>query len=98
MKMFSPLIALTLLAGCVTLAPLRANAQDLDAFEREWYDTCYQKKDVEKCYQQSKEMLEKYPTSKYIQNAQKNVKTYEKNKVMDRFQAAFTAYSNAPDV
>ena len=103
MKKYSPLLALTLLAGCLTFSPLRANAQDekpdekKDAFERDWYDTCYTKKDVEKCYQQSKEMAEKYPTSKYIQNAQKNVKTYEKNKLMDRFQAALTAYSNAPD-
>jgi hypothetical protein len=107
MKKHSPLIALTLLAGCIALVPLRANAQDAqdaqnaqkDAFEREWYDTCYQKKpkDEEKCYQQSKELLEKYPTSKFNPNAQRNVKTYEKNKVMERFQAALTAYSNAPD-
>jgi hypothetical protein len=104
MKKYSPLIALTLLAGCLTLSPLRANAQDdkqnaLDAFEREWYDTCYQKKpiDAEKCYQQSKEMLEKFAGSKYAPNATKNVKAYEKNKVMEKFQAAFTAYSNAPD-
>jgi hypothetical protein len=101
MKKHSPLIALTLLAGCLALSPLRANAQDekdkQDAFEREWYDTCYIKKDAEKCYQQSKEMAEKYPTDKYIANAQKIIKTYEKNKVMDRFQAALTAYSNAPD-
>jgi hypothetical protein len=103
MKKYSPLIALTLLAGCLALSPLRANAQEekqdekKDAFERDWYDTCYQKKDTEKCYQQSKELLEKYPTSKYLPNAQKNVKAYEKNKCMDRFQAALTAYSNAPD-
>jgi hypothetical protein len=103
MKKYSPLIALTLLAACLTFSPLSANAQEekqdekKDAFERDWYDTCYTKKDVEKCYQQSKEMAEKYPTSKYIQNAQKNIKTYEKNKLMERFQAALTAYSNAPD-
>jgi hypothetical protein len=104
MKKYSPLIALTLLAGCLALVPLRANAQDAqdekrDAFEREWYDTCYQKKpkDEEKCYLQSKEMVEKYPSDKYIPNAQKIIKAYEKNKVMDRFQAALTAYSNAPD-
>jgi hypothetical protein len=104
MKKYSPLIALTLLAGCLALSPLRANAQDekqnaQDAFEREWYDTCYQKKpiDAEKCYQQSKELLEKFPTSKYAPNATRNVKGHEKNKVMEKFQAAFTAYSNAPD-
>src|SRR5215813_10496194 len=103
MKKYSPLLALTLLAGCLALSPLRANAQDeqqkLDAFNREWYDTCYQKKpiDTEKCYQQSKEMVEKYPSDSFIPNAQKIIKAYEKNKVMEKFQAAFTAYSNAPD-
>src|SRR5262245_26297378 len=101
MKKYSPLIALTLLAGCIALAPLRANAQDeqqkQDAFERDWYDTCYVKKDADKCYQQSKELLDKYPASKYGTNAQKNVKTYEKNKAMEKFQAALTAYSNDPD-
>src|SRR5262245_5085444 len=93
MKKYSPLIALTLLAGCIALAPLRANAQDAqnaqsaqnaqDAFEREWYDTCYQKKpkDEEKCYQQSKELLEKFSaTTKYRPNAERNIKTYERNK------------------
>jgi len=101
MKKYSPLIALTLLAGCLTLSPLRANAQDekQDAFRRDWYDTCFQKKpkDEEKCYQQSKEMVEKYPSDSFIPNAQKIIKAYEKNKVMEKFQAAYTAYSNAPD-
>jgi hypothetical protein len=103
MKKYSSLLALTLLAGCLALSPLRANAQDeqqkLDAFNREWYDTCYQKKpiDTEKCYQQSKELLEKFSSSQYAPNAQKIIKAYEKNKVMEKFQAALTAYSNAPD-
>jgi len=101
MKKYSPLLALTLLAGCMALSTVRANAQDekLDAFNREWYDTCYQKKpiDTEKCYQQSKELLEKFASSQYAPNAQKIIKTYEKNKVMEKFQTALTAYSNAPD-
>jgi hypothetical protein len=101
MKKYSPLLALTLLAGCLALSPTRANAQDekQDAFRRDWYDTCYQRKpkDEEKCYQQSKEMVEKYPSDSFIPNAQKIIKAYEKNKVMEKFQAAFTAYSNAPD-
>jgi hypothetical protein len=101
MKKYSPLLALTLLAGCLALSPTRANAQDekQDAFRRDWYDTCFQKKpkDEEKCYQQSKEMVEKYPSDSFIPNAQKIIKAYEKNKVMEKFQAAFTAYSNAPD-
>jgi hypothetical protein len=103
MKKYSPLLALTLLAGCLALSPLRANAQDeqqkLDAFNRDWYNTCYQNKpiDTEKCYQQSKELLDKFASSQYAPNAQKIIKTYEKNKVMEKFQAALTAYSNAPD-
>ena len=103
MKKYSPLLALTLLAGCLALSPLRANAQDeqqkLDAFNRDWYNTCYQNKpiDTEKCYQQSKELLDKFASSQYAPNAQKIIKTYEKNKVMEKFQTALTAYSNAPD-
>jgi len=95
MKKYSPLIALMLLASCVTIAPLRANAQDDDkmvAFERDWYDTCYQKKDNEKCYQQSKELLDKFPASKYRPNAEKNVKSYDRNKASEKFQAALDAY------
>jgi hypothetical protein len=95
MKKYSPLIALMLLASGVTLAPLRANAQDDDkmvAFERDWYDTCYQKKDNEKCYQQSKELLDKFPASKYRPNAEKNVKSYDRNKASEKFQAALDAY------
>src|SRR6266498_1197329 len=75
-KKFSLLIALMSLAGLIAIAPLTANAQD-DAqaeFERVWYDTCYAKKDVEKCYQQSKELLEKYTKSTYIENAKVKVK------------------------
>ena len=103
---YSPLIALTLLACYVTFAPLRANAQDdkqvdqarLDAFERDWYDTCYQKKpiDTEKCYQQSKEMLDKYPVSKYRANAEKNIKAYDQNKAWEKFQGALDAYYKQP--
>jgi len=95
MKKYSPLIALTLLAGCVTLAPLRASAQDDDkmvTFERDWYDTCYQKRDNEKCYQQSKELLDKFPASRYRPNAENNVKGYERNKASEKFQAALDAY------
>jgi len=101
MKKFSLSIALTLLAGSIVLSPSTANAQDdkQGEFEREWYDTCYTKKDVEKCYLQSKELKEKYPKSTYAEAAEKNIKTYEKNKVVDKFQAALTAYfpPNQPD-
>lgn len=75
MKKLSLLIALTLLSGGIVLSPSTAKAQDEKQaeFERVWYDTCYTKKDVEKCYQQSKELVEKYPSSTYIKNAKGKV-------------------------
>jgi tetratricopeptide (TPR) repeat protein len=94
MKKFSLLIALLPLVGLIALAPLTANAQD-DAqveFERGWYDTCYTKKDVEKCYTQSKELINKFPKSTYIENAKRNVNTYDRNKASEKFQEAFDAY------
>jgi hypothetical protein len=101
MKKYSPMIALTLLAGCLTLSTLRANAQDdkQSEFERAWYDTCYQKKpiDGEKCYQQSKELIEKYPgKSTYEANAKKIISSYEQNKAFEKFQAALNAFYAAP--
>jgi hypothetical protein len=101
MKKFSLLIALTLLAGSVMLHPSISNAQDdaMAEFERVWYDTCYTKKDKEKCYQQSKELVDKYAKSTYAEAAKKNILNYDREKVMDKFQNAFTAYSssNPPD-
>jgi hypothetical protein len=98
MKNFSPLIALTLLAGCLTLSTLKASAQDdkQGAFEREWYDACYQKKDVEKCYQLSKEMADKYPKGTYGEPAIKRVKAYEQTKALEKFQAALNAFYTPP--
>jgi hypothetical protein len=94
-KKFSLLIALMPLVALIALAPLAANAQDeaQAEFERTWYDTCYTKKDVEKCYQLSKELVEKYPTkSTYIDNAKVKVKVYDQNKAWEKFQVAFDAY------
>lgn len=94
-KKFSQLIALMPLVALIALAPLAANAQDeaQAEFERTWYDTCYTKKDVEKCYQLSKELVEKYPTkSAYIDNAKVKVKVYDQNKAWEKFQVAFDAY------
>jgi hypothetical protein len=89
-----------LLAGCLTLPALRANAQDDKqvAFERDWYETCYdrQKKDAEKCYQLSKELIDKYPATKYIDSAKKNVKSYDQNKALEKFQAALNAFYTPP--
>src|SRR5262245_6530577 len=99
MKTLSLLIALTLLTGGIALSPPTAYAQDdkQGDFERVWHNTCYTKKDVEKCYLLSKELLEKFPTTTYKDHATGIIKSYEKSKVVDKFQAAFTAYSNAPD-
>jgi hypothetical protein len=93
-KKFSLLIALMPLVALIALAPLTAYAQDeaQAEFERTWYDTCYTKKDVEKCYQLSKELVEKYPKSTYIDNAKVKVKVYDQNKAWEKFQVAFDAY------
>src|SRR5688572_830312 len=100
MKKYSPLITLTLLAGCLTLSTLRANAQDdkKGEFERAWYETCYQKKpiDADKCYQLSKELQEKYPQSTYDGNAKKIIKAHEQTKALEKFQAALNAFYTAP--
>jgi hypothetical protein len=100
MKKFSLLITLISLAGLVALTPRTANAQD-DAqaeFERAWYDTCFTKKptDVEKCYQQSKELVEKYSKSTYLGHAKGKIKAYEQNKAWEKFQAALNAYYAPP--
>ena len=101
MKKFSLLFALSLLAGAVALSPISAQAQDAAAAqaeaERVWYDTCYTKKDNEKCYQLSKELIEKYPASQYKANADKNVKNYDLNKAWQAFQAALETYYKGPD-
>jgi len=99
MKTFSLLIALTLLTGGIALSPPTAYAQDdkQGDFERIWHDTCYTKKDVEKCYLLSKELVDKFPTSTFIEYAKGRIKIYEKDKVVGKFQAALGAYSSAPD-
>ena len=98
MKKFILLITLMSLVGLIALAPLPANAQDeaQAEFERAWYDTCYVKKDTEKCYQQSKELIEKYSKSTYVENAKKNVKAYDLGKAREKYQAAFDAYYKQP--
>lgn len=101
MKKFSFLFALTLLVGAIAVSPVKAQDEKQAEFERVWYDTCYTKKDVEKCYAQSKEMLATYPKSQYAANAQKIVTNYEQNvllkRVNEKFQAALQAYYAAPD-
>src|SRR4029453_13146790 len=63
---------------------------------RVWYAACYTTKDVEKCYQLSKELTEKYPKSSYIENARVKVKVYDQNKAWEKFQVAFDAYYKQP--
>jgi hypothetical protein len=101
MRKFSFLIALAMLAGTLVLSSTTANAQDDKQaaqadFERNWYDICYTKKDNEKCYQLSKELIDKYPTSQYKENATKNVKNWELNKAWEKFNASLKAFYNPP--
>jgi hypothetical protein len=71
-------------------------AQDQAEFERNWYDTCYTKKDNEKCYQQSKELVDKYPTSQYVENAKKNIRNFDLNKSWERFNSVLKTFYNPP--
>ena len=98
MKKLSLLIALTLLSAGIALSPSTVKAQDdkQAEFERVWYDTCYTKKDGERCYQLSKELKEKYPDSTYIKNAVGKVTAYDQNKAWEKFQAALKAYYTPP--
>ncbi len=105
MKKLSLLMALVMLACGIALSPATANAQDEKQaeFERNWYDVCFTKKpvDEDKCYQLSKELVEKYPSSTYFKNARTKVDNMEKGKAWkqawERFQAALKAYYAAPD-
>ncbi|MFN8002717.1 MAG: hypothetical protein U0X75_17060 [Acidobacteriota bacterium] len=99
MKKFSLLLAIALLGCLVALSPVTANAQD-DAqatFERTWYATCYTEKNEEKCYQQSKELLQKYPSSAYAKNATSIVQKFELNEAWTKFRAALETYYKGPD-
>lgn len=100
MKKFTLLTALLPLVGMIAFAPNSAHAQAADPqgeFERAWYDNCYTKKDVDKCYEQSKELVNKYPKSSYLANAQKNIKQYEQGKAWEKFQADFEAFGKQQD-
>lgn len=94
MTKFSPMIALTLLAGSIMLLPLSAIAQDekQTEFERTWYATCYTEKNEEKCYQLSKELMAKYPTSTYAKNAGPIIKNKDLNTAWEKFKAALDAF------
>ena len=101
MKKFSFLLALSLLASAIAFSPVQAQDEKQAEFERNWYDICYTKKDKEKCYQLSKELVATYPKSTYFKNAQTIVTNREQtdryNITNDKFQAALKAYYSAPD-
>ena len=93
MKKYSPLIALTLLAGCVTFAPLRARTRRMMT---RWArlnasgTTPATRRDNEKCYQQSRKCWINSPQSKYRPNAERNVKSYDRNKASENFKPRWT--------
>jgi hypothetical protein len=101
MKKLSLAIMNALLLGALVILPYTASAQQDDpkaVFERDWYDTCYTKKDPAKCLVMSKELIQKYPDSTYKGNADKIVKQDEVTKAWEAFQAALKDYySGAPD-
>lgn len=95
-------ISRALLLGALLILPIAASAQTPDeqaAFEREWYDVCYVKKDVPKCREMSKVYVAKYPTGTYIKNAKGIVETQELEDLWAQFQAALKDYyAVAPEV
>lgn len=99
MKKLSLLIVQSLLWGAVALLPSTASAQDNPQaeFERVWYDTCYTKKDEAKCYELSKELLAKYPSSTYAKNAKAKVDVKDTGDLWEKFKAALAAYYAGPD-
>ncbi len=99
MKKLSLLIVQALLWGAFAFLPSSASAQDdpKAEFERNWYDICFTKKDEAKCYQLSKELLEKYPASTYAKNAKGKVETKDTADLWEKFKAALAEYYAGPD-
>jgi hypothetical protein len=101
MKKLSLSIIPALLLGALVLLPGTASAQDEKQaqMERDFYDACYTKKDKEKCYELSKQLVQQYPASTYAKNANGNIKNYELTGAWEAFQAALKDYyAGAPDV
>src|SRR5215470_3547842 len=102
MTKFSLLSTLTALAISILLFPLNAYAQantpdeKQTEFERAWYATCYTEKNDEKCYQLSKELLAKYPSSAYGKNAGPIIKSRDLNNAWEKFKAALDAFYRQP--
>ncbi|MBO0725058.1 MAG: hypothetical protein J2P52_05630 [Blastocatellia bacterium] len=101
MKKFSPLIALTLLAGFVTLCALKASAQDEKQaqIERDTYAACWDKgKDESKCIQLCTEVVEKYPGSVYAKNCKTKLDNKKTADLWQKFQNGLKSYYDAPDI
>jgi hypothetical protein len=101
MKKFSPLIALTLLAGCLALSTLSANAQTAqDNHDRETYAACWDKdkRDETKCIPLCTELVEKYPSSPYFKNCKSRLDNKKIADLTQKFQNALKGYYDAPDV
>jgi hypothetical protein len=110
MKNFILITALAMLTGTIVLIPINAQAQSTPAqnaaqpdpkeaeFVSNWYDICFSKKDEEKCYQVSKELINKYPNvdPKYIKAAKGKVSGYETGKIVEKFNSALNAYLTSP--
>ena len=92
-------ISRALLVSALLILPIAASAQaPVDekqaTFEREWYDICYTKKDMAKCYEQSKVYLTTYPNGTYKENAKKIVETKDINDLYAAYTAALEAFYN----
>ncbi len=98
MKNYRLKFTLLILACAIAITPDIATAQDdkQAEFERTWYDICFTKKEKDKCYTLSKELIEKFPKSTYIENAQKIVKNTDLNASFEKFSAALNAYYKGP--
>lgn len=101
MNKYSPLIALTLLAGCVALSTMRANAQDEKQanHDRETYNACWDKdkKDESKCIPLCTEVVEKYPASIYFKNCKSKLDNKKITDLSQKFQNGLKGYYDAPD-
>jgi hypothetical protein len=94
-------ISRALLLGALLILPIAASAQTpapdekQAAFEREWYDICYTKRDAAKCYELSKVYQAQYPNGTYKANFVKIIETKEINDLYAAYTAALQAFYEA---
>jgi hypothetical protein len=98
MKKLSLSISSALMMAALMILPIAASAQDdkQAAFEREWYDVCYTKKDLSKCYELSKKLVAEFPNSQYKKNAVGVIDNKEINDLWQAYQAALQAFYTPP--